>query len=104
MAALVDQGLISAEFPTHASLDDARMQALIEAIHLFLARAPSAMLLLNIEDLAASVEQVNLPGPLVGYPSWRLRLDRTTRQIFDVEWVRGMLAKVCEERRAVFLG
>ena len=76
----------------------AQVQTLIEAVHLFLAHSPSALLMLNIEDLEASVEQVNLPGPLVGYPCWRRRLDRTIEQIFGEPWVRHMLDRVNTER------
>jgi 4-alpha-glucanotransferase len=54
--------------------------------------------MLNFEDLAAATEQVNLPGPLVGYPCWRLRMDRRTREIIDAAWVRNMLARVTDER------
>ena len=100
VAALVDQGLIGADFPARAALDEVHIHALIEAVHLLLARTPSSMFLLNVEDLAASHEQVNLPGPLVGYPCWRIRLDKTIRQIFDAEWVRRMLENVTRERTA----
>jgi len=99
VAALADQDLLDADFPTEAHLDDEQMREVIAAVHAFLARAPSSILMLNIEDLAAATEQVNLPGPLGGYPCWRLRMDRCTRDIIDAAWVRDMLVHVTEERR-----
>ena len=98
VAALADQGLLDAGFPTEAHLNDLQMREVIAAVHAFLARTSSSILMLNIEDLAAATEQVNLPGPLVGYPCWRLRMDRRTREIIDAAWVRNMLERVTNER------
>ena len=40
----------------------------------FLARAPSRLLLVSLEDLYGVKEQVNLPGTLAQYPNWRQML------------------------------
>jgi 4-alpha-glucanotransferase len=40
----------------------------------FLARAPSALLLLNQEDLTKETEQQNLPGSTSQYPNWRRKM------------------------------
>ena len=55
-------------------LDEPRMEAVIAAVHRFLARTPSALAMFNIEDLAGVIDQVNLPGTVDTYPNWRRRL------------------------------
>ena len=99
IAALADRGVIAADFPRDPDLDDARLHELIGAVHAFLAATPSSLLMLNIEDLAAVRDQVNLPGPLVGYPCWRMRLALTARGCLEQPWVRGMLEAVETARR-----
>ena len=47
---------------------------LIAAVELYLARTPSALLLVNLGDLLAESEQHNLPGTLDQYPNWRRRM------------------------------
>jgi 4-alpha-glucanotransferase len=47
---------------------------LIAAVELYLARTPSALLLVNLGDLLAESEQQNLPGTLDQYPNWRRRM------------------------------
>ncbi len=44
------------------------------AIVAFLAQTPSALLLLNQEDLAKETEQQNLPGSTSEYPNWRRKI------------------------------
>lgn len=48
---------------------------LVQAIHLFLARSRSMMLIANMEDLLGQMEQINLPGTDRDlYPNWRRKL------------------------------
>ena len=59
---------------------NARLEAqdrLAEAAHRFLARAPSRLLLVQLEDLLGEVEQMNLPGTIDEDLNWRRKL--TTR-------------------------
>ena len=50
--------------------------ALVAAIHGFLARTRSMLLVANVEDMIGQVEQMNLPGTDRDlYPNWRRRLD-----------------------------
>lgn len=58
-------------------------EELCTAIYAFLARTPSPLLGLSIEDLAAEPDPVNLPGiPFERYPSWTRRLEATLDAIF----------------------
>ena len=40
----------------------------------FLAQTPSALFLLNQEDLTKETEQQNLPGSTAQYPNWRRKM------------------------------
>ncbi len=44
------------------------------AAHRFLAGAPSALMMLQIEDALGEVEQANLPGTVDQHPNWRRKL------------------------------
>jgi 4-alpha-glucanotransferase len=45
-----------------------------EAVHLYLARSPACLLVVQIEDLLGEIEQANLPGTIREQPNWRRRL------------------------------
>lgn len=47
---------------------------LTEAVHRFLARTPSRLLAVRIEDLAGERLPVNLPGTVDQYPNWQRKL------------------------------
>jgi len=50
-------------------------EALVAAVHAFLAMSPSRVLVANLEDLVGQHEQMNLPGTDRDvYPNWRRRL------------------------------
>ena len=76
------------------SMDD----ALVLAVHRFLARSRSRLLLANVEDLLGQVEQMNLPGTDRDlYPNWRrklpLALERWTDHRALVDTARAMSAE-----------
>jgi (1->4)-alpha-D-glucan 1-alpha-D-glucosylmutase len=45
--------------------------ALVDAIHAFVAAAPSRVMVMQIEDALGMVEQANLPGTTEEHPNWR---------------------------------
>ena len=50
-------------------------EALVQAVHRFLAMTRSRLLIANVEDLLGQIEQMNLPGTDRDlYPNWRRRL------------------------------
>ena len=67
---LAQQGLASAEVDLDAPADD----ALVEALHAFLARTPSPLLLVQMEDVLGMEDQANLPGTVDTHPNWRRKL------------------------------
>lgn len=48
-------------------------QDIADAVHRFLARAPSLLVTVQLEDMVGSVRQANLPGTTDQYPNWRIR-------------------------------
>ena len=74
--------------------------ALIEAAYRYLAAAPSRLLLVQIEDLAAETEQMNLPGTVDQHPNWRRKLRCATEAIFEDADVLRTLAAIEEARQS----
>lgn len=73
IAALADEGVLERDFPDHGPLDDAAAEKLAEAGHLFLARARSKLMMVQIEDVLGLDTQMNLPGTTDQHPNWRRR-------------------------------
>ena len=48
-----------------------------EAAIRFVAKTPSMLVALQLEDVLAETDQANLPGPDMGHPNWRRKLRRT---------------------------
>jgi 4-alpha-glucanotransferase len=53
------------------------------ALHSYLARSPSRILLVQIDDLMQEVEQINLPGTVFERPNWRRRLSQPVSALPD---------------------
>ncbi len=70
--ALHREGLCSTEaIPSNLSDD------MLQAMYRYLARTPSRLLIVQLEDLLAELDTPNLPGaPESVYPSWRVRIGR----------------------------
>jgi 4-alpha-glucanotransferase len=71
---------------------------LAEAAHRFLARTPSRLMLVQLEDLVRELDQMNLPGTVDEHPNWRRKLRLSIDSIFDDEFVRRILRVVDETR------
>ena len=72
LAALHRQDLLPP--PLEAALADDFDDGLIAAVHRYLARGPSMLLMVQAEDLLAIETMVNLPGTIDQHPNWRRRL------------------------------
>lgn len=101
LRALHQEGLLPPEF----SLDRVPEQLtdeLCEALYRYLARAPSRMMIVTIEDLIGEIEAPNLPGvPEAAYPSWRLKLTRPMDEWMNDPVVHRLIAAVQQERTAL---
>ncbi|HEV7276263.1 MAG TPA: 4-alpha-glucanotransferase [Devosiaceae bacterium] len=56
-------------------------ETLLVAIHRHLARTPSRLLAVRIEDLCGEREPVNLPGTVDSYPNWQRKLSLTLEEM-----------------------
>lgn len=82
-----------------AGLDTSDAATLAVAAHRFLARTPSRLALVQLEDLAHEMEQVNLPGAPVGaYPSFTRKLSRNLDAIFADPTTNAILTAMRAER------
>lgn len=96
LAALKDAGLWQGDPEADATLPFG--PGLLVQIHRFLARTPSRLLAVQLEDLAGDAEQANLPGTLHGHPSWRRRPTRPIEAVFDDPTVHLLLKAVAVDR------
>lgn len=69
------------------------------AVHRYLARAPSRILMVQPEDVLGQLEQVNLPGSTEGHPNWRRRYPVDDAAIGDHPEFRALAAALAEEGR-----
>jgi (1->4)-alpha-D-glucan 1-alpha-D-glucosylmutase len=63
-----------------ASADDPGEPPLVGSIR-YLARTPSILAAVQIEDATREMNQPNMPGPDRGHPNWKRRLRHTVREI-----------------------
>ncbi len=71
----------------------------IAAVHAFAAAAPSALLLVQAEDLAGETAAVNLPGTDRERPNWRRRLPLPVAALLATPAAQATLAALGERRR-----
>jgi 4-alpha-glucanotransferase len=81
-------------------LDDADpdMEALLEAIHRYLARTTSRVVLVQLEDLLAQREQVNVPGTTTEEPNWKRKLPEPIESFETNDTFAAILRIMREER------
>jgi 4-alpha-glucanotransferase len=70
----------------------------VESAYRFLARTPSQLLMIHLEDALGIREQINLPGTVQEHPNWRRRLPLPVAALFDDPRVRRLLRAVDDER------
>jgi 4-alpha-glucanotransferase len=68
------------------------------AIHRALARAPSAILAVQIDDALGTVEQANIPGTIEEHPNWRRRTARAVEALPGDETLTAVARAVATER------
>jgi len=78
---------------------DALSAELLAAVHRLLARTPSRLVLVQLEDALGEVEQPNLPGA-EEHPNWRRRLPRLLEEFAGVPGLTRIAAVMGEEGRS----
>jgi 4-alpha-glucanotransferase len=93
--ALHREGLCSAGAIPPSLSDD-----MLQAMYRYLARTPSRLLIVQLEDLLAELDTPNLPGaPESVYPSWRVRIGRELTAWLNDPAILGFAKAMQRERR-----
>jgi 4-alpha-glucanotransferase len=102
LAALAEAGLLphglervvsGQEPPPHELPPEA-----LAAAHVFLARTPSRLVAVQLEDLTGAVEQANLPGTVNDCPNWRRKLPLSLDEIAATPLFKEISGALARER------
>ncbi|MEJ7929146.1 malto-oligosyltrehalose synthase [Ramlibacter sp. AN1015] len=74
LLAVQREGLLQASDVAVAAGTQRLEPSVVHAIHTWLARAPSAVMMVQFEDVLGMLEQANLPGTVDQHPNWRRKL------------------------------
>ncbi|MGE5516335.1 MAG: 4-alpha-glucanotransferase [Bacteroidota bacterium] len=96
--AFAAQGLLPDDFPDHGPLSDGDAERLARAAHLFLARARSRLMMVQIEDVLALDSQMNLPGTTDQHPNWRRRFPANVPSVLADPRLVALAADLTEMR------
>ena len=72
---------------------------LARAVHAYLAKSPTALVTVQIEDLIGMLEPVNVPGTSSEYSNWTRRVTLPAREIFERPDVRELCATMVASRK-----
>lgn len=98
VGALAGEGLLPDGFPTEGRLDDEQAGRLVQAVHEYLARARSRLMMVQIEDILGMDSQMNLPGTTTEHPNWRLRFPAEVAAILADPRLRGLADRLKDGR------
>lgn len=99
LQALEAEGLLPPCGGTQAESFPDMTPELAQAVYAYLARSPSKLLLMQMEDGLGVTEQPNLPGTTEEiYPCWRLKLPVGLEDWHDNNWLQGIIAALRQER------
>ncbi|MDM0043366.1 malto-oligosyltrehalose synthase [Variovorax dokdonensis] len=72
----------------------------VVAAHAFLARAPSSLMMVQLEDLLGQGEQANLPGTVHEHPNWRRKYALEVQYLGTSPLARALADAVDQQRSA----
>jgi 4-alpha-glucanotransferase len=81
LAALKAEGLLPAGLSEDPGSAPSMTNELCEAIHAYLGKSASSVVLANVDDLIGEVSQMNLPGTVDAYPNWSRKLSLTVGEL-----------------------
>jgi 4-alpha-glucanotransferase len=88
--------------PEGMSLDPALVPAmtpeLARAVHVYLARTPAKLTVVQLEDVVGMLDQTNLPGTTTEYPNWRRKLILSLEQLQHDARFNDLAAALRRER------
>jgi 4-alpha-glucanotransferase len=83
LQALEKEGLLPAGLTVDPASVPTMSSELARAIHAYLAKAPTWVMLVNVDDLLGEVRQMNVPGTVTEYPNWSRKLPVGLEQIWE---------------------
>lgn len=99
LQALEEEGLFPPSGGTQAESFPDMSPELAQAIYAYLARSPSKLLLVQMEDTFGVAEQPNLPGTTEAiYPCWRLKLPLDLEDWGQDPYMQGITRVLRQER------
>ena len=102
MVTLADHGLLPDEMHAvrdgHVAPPELLPESVAVALHRLVARTPSRLFVLAVEDLTASPEQINIPGTIDQHPNWRRKIACDIEELPDQPFFRAITAALREER------
>lgn len=98
LAALKQEGLLPSGMSNDPAGVPAMTPALCRAIHSYLARTPSWLVLANLEDGLEEISQTNLPGTVENHPNWRRKYASRVEDILTDERLRELGASLRSAR------
>lgn len=101
LEALAGEGLLPPGGGTQPESFPGMTAELARAVYAYLARSPSRLLLVQMEDGFGVAEQPNLPGATEAiYPCWRLKLPLELEAWNDSGYLQGIIEALRQERSA----
>jgi 4-alpha-glucanotransferase len=93
-------GLLPEGLPAEAGSVPELTPGLSLAVHNFLARTPSKLVSVNLDDILFALDQQNLPGVLEGHPNWRQKGLADLGDVLRSEHARALARMFRRESRA----
>jgi len=90
LSALQREGLLPNAVTEDLATAPAMTTELCQAIHLYLARTPSCIMLVNLEDGLGELSQTNLPGTVDSHPNWTRKYAARVDEVLCDERVRQL--------------
>ncbi|MEO8718916.1 MAG: malto-oligosyltrehalose synthase, partial [Burkholderiales bacterium] len=98
MLALQHAGLLPEGVVVEPTGSQALTPALADAVHAFVAAAPSRVMMVQLEDVIGVTEQANMPGTTEEHPNWKRKLPETLEQLAAGERLRALAATLARIR------
>jgi len=70
--------------------------SLVSAAYRFLARSPARIVLVQFDDVAGELDQINVPGTTREYPNWRRRSGLAVEALTQDERIKSLAARLNE--------
>ncbi len=98
LLALRHAGLLTAEAVAAAAGSMPLPDAVLQAVHVYLAGTPSAVLMVQLEDALSVPDQINLPSTVDEHPNWRRKLPLDLAHLPGHEGLLGLVRAVSAVR------